>query len=219
MSLSDKSVYIVSAIGTQSELLAYYLREQTKADCICDKNLEDIVAVLEPERCDDAIILLDCIKKQVKDQLIEVQAIDPAIVSKCHLCLFNVQHDGPGMAEAVSFGVRGVFYENDPLERIQKGLRCIFRGQYWIARSIMEKCISMMHTNNSKPHKIEPTTDILTRREKEILSSLATGYSNEEIAKKLFISQHTVKTHVFNVYKKINVSNRLQASLWAAKNL
>ena len=197
----------------------YYLREQTGTTCTQDKNLRDIEGTLQPKHRDNNLILLDCFEKQMKDQLYEVQMKNPDIVSKCLLCLFNVQHDGLAEAEAVNFGVRGVFYENDSLERIQKGIRCVFRGEYWIPRGIMERCISM-NTKDLKEHKIErEVPGSLTRREKEVLSSLATGRTNEEIARELFISQHTVKTHIFNTYKKINVSNRLQACLWAAKHL
>jgi LuxR family transcriptional regulator of csgAB operon len=60
---------------------------------------------------------------------------------------------------------------------------------------------------------------VLTPREMEILGVLASGAKNEEIADKLFISPHTVKTHLYAIYRKINVSNRLQAVLWASKNL
>jgi len=60
---------------------------------------------------------------------------------------------------------------------------------------------------------------VLTRREMEILTVLASGAKNAEIASKLYISSHTVKTHLYAIYKKINVSNRLQAVLWAGENL
>ena len=219
MPLTHKYIYIISSVGMQSELLVYYLQEHTGVTCTCDKCLGDIVGALEPERQEENIIMLDCFEKRIKDQIAELQSIDPDIFSKSYLCLFNVPDNGPDVAKAVGFGVRGVFYENDPLERILKGIEFIFRGQFWIARGIMEKCISMMHSRGVKQSKMAAATDILTRREKEILSFLATGHTNEEIAKKLFISQHTVKTHIFNVYKKLEVSNRLQASLWAAKHL
>jgi len=48
---------------------------------------------------------------------------------------------------------------------------------------------------------------------------IADGESNEEIADRLFISSHTVKSHLYRIYKKIEVPNRLQAALWAVKNL
>ena len=60
---------------------------------------------------------------------------------------------------------------------------------------------------------------VLTRREMEILSVLKSGAKNEEIATKLFISPHTVKTHLYTIYRKIQVNNRLQAVIWASKNL
>ena len=59
----------------------------------------------------------------------------------------------------------------------------------------------------------------LTPREKEILTLVALGYSNKTISDDLRISPSTVKSHVHNIFKKINVHNRFQAALWAAKYL
>ena len=56
-------------------------------------------------------------------------------------------------------------------------------------------------------------------RQIEILAMVAVGATNDEIADKLCISPHTVKTHLYRIFKKINVPNRVQAALWAAKNL
>jgi len=70
------------------------------------------------------------------------------------------------------------------------------------------------------PHRLyEADSATLTSREIEVLSVLVSGAKNEEIASKLYISTHTVKTHLYTIYKKIDVSNRLQAVLWANENL
>ena len=80
----------------------------------------------------------------------------------------------------------------------------------------MTKCIL---ESSSRDKSLPKEQSVLTRRESEILAHLAVGATNQEISDKLCISPHTVKTHLYNIYKKINVPNRLQAALWAAKNL
>ena len=59
----------------------------------------------------------------------------------------------------------------------------------------------------------------LTQRELEIIGLLGTGATNAEIAEKLFVSEHTVKSHLYNIFRKIKVHNRLQAMNWARRNL
>ena len=64
-----------------------------------------------------------------------------------------------------------------------------------------------------------PQNTLLTPLEREILEEIAQGASNRQIAEALYISPHTVKSHLHNIFQKINVSGRLQAALWAAKHL
>ena len=60
---------------------------------------------------------------------------------------------------------------------------------------------------------------LLTKREQEILAQLTTGQSNSIIASRLHLSEHTVKNHMYNIFRKIGVKNRLQASNWAKLHL
>ena len=60
---------------------------------------------------------------------------------------------------------------------------------------------------------------MLTNREREILFKIAEGASNQDISDDLFISLHTVKTHVYHIFRKIGVKNRVEASLWVQENL
>ncbi|MCP2239867.1 DNA-binding NarL/FixJ family response regulator [Thermoanaerobacterium thermosaccharolyticum] len=58
----------------------------------------------------------------------------------------------------------------------------------------------------------------LTDREMQILSLIAEGYSNKEIADKLFLSEKTVKNHVYNIFRKLDVKDRTQAAIYLLKN-
>ncbi len=66
--------------------------------------------------------------------------------------------------------------------------------------------------------KSKKTEDKLSEREKEVLDLIAKGYTNKEIAKELFLSEKTVKNHVSNIFKKINVTDRTKAAIYAMEN-
>jgi DNA-binding NarL/FixJ family response regulator len=84
-------------------------------------------------------------------------------------------------------------------------------GELWYPRSVLEQHLL---SNQTQPMEQDRRLILLTMREREILSLLASGISNQDIAQKLYISPHTVKTHAYNIYKKINVANRQHAALW-----
>ncbi len=141
---------------------------------------------------------------------------DDEIFSRHFVALFNVGH-GLGIEErALERGVRGFFYTKDPQEMFPKGVRAIFQGELWVTREILSR-YALGNRGKGRVYKKEKVS--LTPREKEILAMIALGTKNEKIAAELFITSNTVKTHIYNIYKKINVPNRLQAALWVAKNL
>ncbi len=86
----------------------------------------------------------------------------------------------------------------------------------WLSREIMTKCIL---EGTDQDEAAMNASELLTSRQTEILALVSIGATNDEIADKLYLSPHTVKTHLYNIFKKINVPNRLQAALWAAKHL
>ena len=73
--------------------------------------------------------------------------------------------------------------------------------------------------NEKENRSLEDNRHSLTTREMKILQMVAAGYSNSKIADELSISPHTVKTHIYNAFKKIKAPGRLQAALWTIKNL
>ncbi|MCE2594285.1 LuxR C-terminal-related transcriptional regulator [Motilimonas cestriensis] len=106
----------------------------------------------------------------------------------------------------------GIFQKSADQEQLIKGIKCVFAGEYWFSRSTMT---SQLATLRTRLHRQYQPYAKLTSREVEILKQVMTGASNMQIADNLFLSEHTVKSHLYNVFKKLKVKNRLQAVSWA----
>ena len=132
------------------------------------------------------------------------------------LVLFNVRPESGIEHKALIGNARGVFYSNDPPDILTKGIRCILNGELWYPRQVMAKWIQ----DNNQPDGLDRSPGSgITPREKQILKMIASGATNAEIEKAMVISLHTVKSHLYNIYRKIHVSNRTQAARWTEKNL
>jgi DNA-binding NarL/FixJ family response regulator len=70
----------------------------------------------------------------------------------------------------------------------------------------------------TRPTAVRPETLDLTRREQEILQLVAEGHSNATLAKLLWVTEQTIKFHLSNIYRKLDVSNRTEAARWAQLN-
>ena len=133
------------------------------------------------------------------------------------LALFNVDRKANIEHQALSLGIRGIFYADQDFELFKKGIESILQGELWYSRKDLSSFIldgsnpALTPQSSSKPY--------LTPREQEILTMIACGKSNLDIAGNLSISPSTVKTHVYNIFQKINVPNRIQAALWTVQHL
>lgn len=218
-SLSSKTIFVTGPRGLQNELLASFLEQETGANCETAKGLIDVAPTEDRGETDNPsrMIMWDFLGTNLQNFLLEVEANNEKISSQDLFVLFNVC-PGLGIEQKLLLaGVRGFFYENDPMEYFKRGVYALFRGELWLSRGIMSECIVKGYRRVFLPRAEQQT--MLTPREMEILTAIATGSTNGQIADRLCISRHTVKTHLYNIFKKINVPSRLQAALWATKNL
>ena len=88
------------------------------------------------------------------------------------------------------------------------------KGEHYIQSSLLPILDSRTEDKDDDKEKLE----LLTKREHEILIQIAGGMLNKEIADSLCISERTVKNHISNIFKKIDVSDRTQAAVFAIKN-
>ncbi|OLQ70111.1 hypothetical protein BIT28_11315 [Photobacterium proteolyticum] len=109
----------------------------------------------------------------------------------------------------------GVFFAGDDMNVVAKGMKKVLEGELWLSRKLTNELIT---SYRNKDAIVAKSTANLTTREKEIMQLLVLGASNIQIAETLFVSENTVKTHLYNVFKKINVKNRMQAFMWAKNN-
>jgi len=210
-----KVIYILGPIQLQNSLMASFLERAVGAKCFSIETLSGLGNGADDDAPDRKLVLWDCFGKNMQDFLMEYKANAQQISFVDSVALFNLSQ-GIGIEERIMpLGVQGFFYREDPLEKVAKGVKTIFKGELWVSRSIMSRYIK---NENNEKSPLGECLSILTAREAEILAMVASGATNEQISDRLFLSRHTVKTHVYNIFKKINVTNRLQAALWAAKN-
>ncbi|WP_104024146.1 LuxR C-terminal-related transcriptional regulator [Vibrio hyugaensis] len=116
--------------------------------------------------------------------------------------------------------LKGLFYFEDDFDKVIKGLKGILNGENWLSRDILNRLIGYLVNLNHTVTELDSKLDIeLTRREMQVLTALCQGGSNLDIADTLFVSEHTVKSHLYSIFRKLEVKNRMQAINWAKRNL
>ena len=216
MNLANCMIYVVGPCRVNNELLASFLEAKMGAKCIAKETIDDVVDVEDSESEKPKLVLLDCFAKDHERLFLEVEAYCRNMGTSDSIAVFNLIRGLRIEEELVIRGIRGIFYANDLPEHLQKGVLGLLEGKIWISREILSKFIP--ENENAKRLSAEETS-VLSEREIEILNLVAQGAMNTEIAKTLYISRHTVKSHLYNIYKKIKVSSRLEAALWAKENL
>jgi DNA-binding NarL/FixJ family response regulator len=111
----------------------------------------------------------------------------------------------------IKTGIRGHIRSIDPPAVMLKAIRSVHGGEIWAERRILEKAISkpMLLPETLQSHV--PGLPPLTNREMEMLTLVLQGATNREIADRSSISERTVKTHLYRVYRKLNVKSRTKA--------
>ena len=210
-------VHIIGPMKLQNELIAHFLEDRTGVQCSCAESFGQVLLGEDAQRNMRQFILRDCQDDDFSDFWRELDNHSELSLNRSIVALFNVnpQQACEWEKDAIMRGIRGAFYKGDSLEKLSKGIQAILQGKLWFPRKIISKPLSEQCRSLSSEEEPIP----ITTREREILGKIASGYSNKDIASSLFISVHTVKTHLYNIYRKINVSSRLQAILWATKNL
>ncbi len=135
------------------------------------------------------------------------------------LTAYSEQEDVRATAEGRA---RGYILKGVSVPTLVEAIRKVNAGEVWVDRDLPAAAEFERIARSVAPAVRHPANEVinsLTKRELEILQLVAEGLSNEEISKKIYISKKTVKTHLTNIFDKLNVNNRFKAVLCVMPNL
>ena len=174
---------------------------------------EDGVDCLEKLKiCTPDVLLLD-INMPRKNGLEVLQTLKSS-KSNVKVFILTFHNELEYLMKAVDIGEDGYILKDSESAELKKAIFSIVEGENYIQPSLIPSLNSKMIEKNRDEGKIES----LTKRELEVLKLLAVGMYNKEVAEKLNISERTVKNHVSNIFKKIEVTDRTQAAVFAIRN-
>ena len=151
-----------------------------------------------------------------------VDAIDPstdleflsylhAVLPQTRVLVLADDADEDYQVQAIRQGARGFVSKNCPSEIFERALKGVARGEMWIGHSVATRIIGKLLQHEASRDHEQPA---LSRREQEILALVAEGYRNKEIAGILSVSENTIRAHVASLYRKIQVTGRVEAALY-----
>jgi RNA polymerase sigma factor (sigma-70 family) len=119
---------------------------------------------------------------------------------------------------AAKGGAKGYVPKGVPSATLVQAIKVVHNGSLWIDKEIstweiFEEIVQDQTMSRGAVPRLNDSIKALTKREMEILKLVAEGLTNEEIGKKIFISEKTVKTHLTNIFDKLKVNNRFKAAL------
>jgi len=125
------------------------------------------------------------------------------------------QSDIENLYKVYNIGIDGFVMKESSYTSLVKAIKLVYSGGQYIEPTLIPQLKNKMDNTTSK-HK--QTEELLTKRELQILVMVAEGLYNKEIANKLGVTEKTVKNHITNLFKKIEVTDRIQAAVYAMKN-
>jgi len=135
-----------------------------------------------------------------------------AAAPKTMTILFTAEVEAPEIVEAIQQGARGVLLKSAATQLLIESIRTVMAGGYWVGTHSVQNLVPYLQ---SQILEADRRKFGLTPREIEIVSVVAAGLSNREIAQTFKIADNTVKHHMSNIFDKLGVSTRLELALFA----
>ncbi len=163
-----------------------------------------VVLVDQCLRDQDPLRAIEIIKKRISEARVIVMGLIP------------VKAD---VAEFVKAGASGFVLKDSTVRDFLKTIRRVAAGKTVLPSQLTESLFSQIAEDAERDGRVKVTDVRLTQRQREIIDLIGEGLSNKEIAQRLHVATHTVKSHVHAVLEKLALHNRLQIATYAHKKI
>jgi len=161
------------------------------------------------------VVLLDIDMPQMngREALAQILVTQPQLA----VLMLTVSEDGEDLADCLKTGARGYLLKNINADFLLDSIRRAVDVDSVLSPEMTSKLLSQLRGGESSKSK-RSSVEQLTQREREILAWLSRGVSNKEIARSLDLAESTIKVHVQNILRKLNLNGRVQAALFAVEH-
>lgn len=167
---------------------------------------------IEKEAVD--VVLLDINMPELSG--IEVLKRIKQVREDIKVIMLTVHDNREYLMESLNCGANGYMLKDAESDELVKAIQTVYEGGSYVHPSLAGELFKEINRQKSKK-TAKSGEQVLTRREHEVLCFIAEGYSNKGISEKLDISEKTVKNHVSNILKKLELQDRTQAAIYAIK--
>jgi DNA-binding NarL/FixJ family response regulator len=183
---------------------------------VVDEAVDGEEAVAKAEAAMPDVVLMDV--RMPKRSGIEATRAIKELLPSARILMLTVSDEEEDLYEAVKAGAAGYLLKESSIEEVAGAIRSVVAGQSMLSPSMAAKLLAEF--GNLARQAAETRRGFaprLTERELEVLRLVAHGYSNREVAGRLFISENTVRNHMRNILEKLHLRSRMEAVLYAVR--
>jgi DNA-binding NarL/FixJ family response regulator len=134
-----------------------------------------------------------------------------------HTIVLSGQITQAHLLAAFQLGVRAIVGKEEPTESLFEAIVSVVSGGHWLGENLLAELIQLVRTGGPAPGAAVRNPFGLTPREREVLTLVAAGYPNKEIARTCAVSEETVKHHLTRMFDKVGAANRVELAKVAAQ--
>ena len=187
---------------------------------------EDFTVIGEASRGDEAVAL--AAEKAPDVILLDLHLPDGSGAQFCRdlrrvspnskVVILSAYDDDQEVSAALIGGASGYVLKTVGGGRLADNIRSVYRGEVLLAPSVAAKVVQQLSRLQEETSRQDEALDTLTPREREVFFLASRGMRNSEIAEKLYLSEKTIKTHLRNIYNKLNLTSKADLRLFAVRS-